>query len=81
MMCNSWDYWVIGQVPLATCFTLVSCSAYPSTLKMEATCSPKTSLTFSGLHGVTSQKIVLLITTAVRTSNPTQCNVKFSLML
>jgi hypothetical protein len=31
-------------------------------------CSP---LTLNGLHGVISQKIVLFITTAVRTSNPT----------
>jgi hypothetical protein len=28
-------------------------------------------LTFNGLHGVISQKIVLFITTAVRTLNPT----------
>jgi hypothetical protein len=28
-------------------------------------------LTFNGLHGVISQKIVLFITTAVRTSDPT----------
>jgi hypothetical protein len=28
--------------------------------------------TFDGLHGVISQKIELFITTAVRTSNPTQ---------
>jgi hypothetical protein len=32
---------------------------------------PKRLLTFNGLHGVISQKIVLFITTAVRTSNPT----------
>jgi hypothetical protein len=32
---------------------------------------PKLRLTFNGLHGVISQKIVLFITTAVRTSNPT----------
>jgi hypothetical protein len=31
----------------------------------------KRRLTFNGLHGVISQKIVLFITTAVRTSNPT----------
>jgi hypothetical protein len=31
---------------------------------------PKSRLTFTGLHGVISQKIVLFITTAVRTSNP-----------
>jgi hypothetical protein len=34
--------------------------------------SPKHWLTFNGPHGVISQKIVLLISTAVRTSNPTQ---------
>jgi hypothetical protein len=33
--------------------------------------SPKRRLTFNGLHGIISQKIELLITTAVRTSNPT----------
>jgi hypothetical protein len=32
-------------------------------------------LTFNGLHGVISQKIVLFITPAVRTSNPTQFKV------
>jgi hypothetical protein len=32
---------------------------------------PKRHLTFSGLHGVTFQKIELLITTSVITSNPT----------
>jgi hypothetical protein len=32
---------------------------------------PKRRLTFNGLHGIISQKIVLFITTAVRTSNPT----------
>jgi hypothetical protein len=49
---------------LPPAFSLVSCSAYSSTLKMEAIC-----------HGITSQKIVVLfITTAVRTSNPTNVN-------
>jgi hypothetical protein len=33
---------------------------------------PKRQLIFNGLHGVMSQKIVLFITTAVRTSNPTE---------
>jgi hypothetical protein len=33
---------------------------------------PKHRLTFNGLHGVISQKIVLSVTIAVRTSNPTQ---------
>jgi hypothetical protein len=32
--------------------------------------TPKRRLTFTGLHGVISQKIVLFITTALRTSNP-----------
>jgi hypothetical protein len=32
---------------------------------------PKRRLTLKGLHGVISQKLVLFITTAVRTSNPT----------
>jgi hypothetical protein len=32
---------------------------------------PKRRLTFNGLQGVISQKILLFITTAVRTSNPT----------
>jgi hypothetical protein len=31
---------------LATCFTLVSCLAYSSTLKMEVTCSSETSVDF-----------------------------------
>jgi hypothetical protein len=31
---------------LATCFTLVSCLAYSSTMKMEATCSSETSVDF-----------------------------------
>jgi hypothetical protein len=31
---------------LATCFTLVSCLAYSSTLKMAATCSSETSVDF-----------------------------------
>jgi hypothetical protein len=33
-------------------FTLVSCMAYSSTLKMEATCSSKMSVDSNGLHGV-----------------------------
>jgi hypothetical protein len=33
---------------------------------------PNRRLTFNGLHGVISQKIVLFITTAVRTSDPTK---------
>jgi hypothetical protein len=33
---------------------------------------PKHRLTFGGLHGVMSQKMIPLITTGVRTSNPTK---------
>jgi hypothetical protein len=32
---------------------------------------PKRWLTFNGLHGVISQKLILFMTTAVKTSNPT----------
>jgi hypothetical protein len=39
---------------------------------MEATCSVGTSLNISGLRGIISQKMELFITTAVRTSNPTE---------
>jgi hypothetical protein len=42
---------------------------------MEAICSPKRRLTLNGLHGVIPQKILLFITSAVRTSNPTNCTV------
>jgi hypothetical protein len=38
-------------------------------MKMEATCTPETSVD-SGLHGVISQKIVLFINTTVGTSKP-----------
>jgi hypothetical protein len=55
---------------LATCFTTV-CLAYSSTLKTEATCSSETSVDFQRTTRVISQKIELFITTAVRTSNPT----------
>jgi hypothetical protein len=57
---------------LLPAFMLVSCLAYSSTLKMEATCFSETSVDFQGLHGVIFQKIELFITTAVRTSNHTR---------
>jgi hypothetical protein len=41
-------------------FTMVSSSAYSSTLKMEAIRSSVTSIEFNGLHGVIFHKIVLL---------------------
>jgi hypothetical protein len=48
---------------LDTRFTLVSCLAYSSNLKMEATCSSQT------FNDIISQKIELFITTSERTSN------------
>jgi hypothetical protein len=39
-------YGVTCSALLATCFRLVSCLAYSSTLKMDATCSSKTSVDF-----------------------------------
>jgi hypothetical protein len=62
---------VASTVLPATFFMLVSCLAYYSTLKIEATCSFEKSVAFNELCGVISQKIELFITTAVRTSNPT----------
>jgi hypothetical protein len=50
---------------------LVSCLAYFSTLKIEATCSSKTSINFSALRGVIFEKMKLFITSAARTSHPT----------
>jgi hypothetical protein len=50
-----------GGARLATCFTLVYCLAYSSTLNVEATCP----LTFNGLHGVKSQKIELFTNSSV----------------
>jgi hypothetical protein len=49
----------------SACFILISYLAYSSTVKMEATWSPKRRLTFDGLHSVISQKTELFITTAV----------------
>jgi hypothetical protein len=51
-------------------FTLVSCSAYSSTQKMEAICSSEMSVDFQRTTRRYSQKIVLFITPALRTSNP-----------
>jgi hypothetical protein len=44
------------------------CWAYSSTLKLKAVCSPETSADFNRLHSIIAQKILLFITTAVRTS-------------
>jgi hypothetical protein len=37
---------ILGSALLATCFMLVSCLAYSSTLKMEVTCSSETPVDF-----------------------------------
>jgi hypothetical protein len=47
---------------MPSAFTLVSCLAFSSNLKMEENVHPKRRLTFNGLHGV--------IFTPLRTSNP-----------
>jgi hypothetical protein len=59
---------------LATCFMLVCCLPYSSTLKMEVTCSSDNVgwLSTYYLQRVISQKTGLFIITAVRTLNPTQ---------
>jgi hypothetical protein len=57
---------------LSLAFTLISWLAY-SVLKMEAVCSPKSRSIFNGIHDVISHKIVLCITSVVRTINPTHC--------
>jgi hypothetical protein len=44
--------------------------------QIEVTCSSETPVHFSQIYGIMSQKVVLSITTAVITSNPTQ-NVLF----
>jgi hypothetical protein len=43
----------------ATCFMLVSCLAYSSTLKMEATYFSETSVDFQRTDGVKFQKLCL----------------------
>jgi hypothetical protein len=54
---------------LAPAFKLIYCLVY-STLKMEAIYSTETSIDFQ-VHSIISQKKLLFITTALRTSNPT----------
>jgi hypothetical protein len=46
-------------------FEVITAVVIKSTISLLATC------TLNGLHGVISQKMILFITTAVRTSNPT----------
>jgi hypothetical protein len=54
-------------LPLA--FKLVSFLAYSPNLKMETMYSAETFVDFQRINGVISQKIELIITTALRTSN------------
>jgi hypothetical protein len=54
---------------LPPAFRLLSCSAYSSTLKMEAICSSETSVDIQ--RTTRRYKTVFFVTTAVRTSNPT----------
>jgi hypothetical protein len=42
---------------------------------------PKRRFTFNGLHGAASQKIVLFISTAVTTSNPTFLSILISIQV
>jgi hypothetical protein len=55
-----WDIMPYSWLCFPPAFTLVSCSTYSSTLKMEAICFFKLQLTFNGLHGVISQRTELL---------------------
>jgi hypothetical protein len=55
---NSAIFWNITQCS-ATFFTLVSCKAYSSTLKTEATYFSKSRSHFIGIHGVISKKTEL----------------------
>jgi hypothetical protein len=60
---------------LAACFMLVSGLAYTSTLKMEAICSPETSVGFTGFHSVIHQKTKFFINADVSSSNSSQFSV------
>jgi hypothetical protein len=50
----------------------VSYLAYSLTLIWERHVPPKRRITFNGLHGVISQKVQAILTTAVRSSDRTQ---------
>jgi hypothetical protein len=58
----------------ATCFTLVSCLAYSSSLKMEATCSSETYVEFQ--LSVISQNKELLFTLHPNLGNRTTVNIE-----
>jgi hypothetical protein len=62
---------------LATCFMLVSCLTYSSTLKMAATCSSKKSVAVQRTTRRYIPEDKVFITTAVRTSNLTYVDMSF----
>jgi hypothetical protein len=51
------------------CFLLVTCLAYTSAQKRKIAGYTETSVSFYGIHGVTSQKIVIFVISTLRTSN------------
>jgi hypothetical protein len=61
------------KISLPPAFTLVSCSAYSSTLKIEAICFSETSVDFQRTtrQYIPKEMLVLFIITAVRTTSPT----------
>jgi hypothetical protein len=62
-------FWDI--TPLATRFQAGFLLSFLLPLRWRRYVPPKRRLTLNGLHGVIFQKMVLFITTSVRTSNPT----------
>jgi hypothetical protein len=60
---------------MATSYTLVSCLAFSSTLKMTGDMFLKRRFTFTELHCILSLKMELYIITALRTSDPTSFSV------
>jgi hypothetical protein len=67
----------VVQSVLGVCFLLGTCLPYSSILMIDVFVPPKRRWNSTGLHGVTSQKIVVSIATIVGTPNPTY----FSLLL
>jgi hypothetical protein len=59
-----------ASILLATCLLAVCCSAYFFDPEDGGDVPPKRRFTLNGLYGVISQKMILFITTAVKTSNP-----------
>jgi hypothetical protein len=59
------------QNVFATCLLLAACLIYSSTMIIEAVYSPKYPWTCTELQRIESQKRVLFVITAVRTSNAT----------